>query len=129
MQPIKFKTIQGDFIAVNVSEDAKNIVVATNVINEGCLTLIHKNKHSVSTWDKLPIGNYKLICTTKTVTEEKAFLIVQDYHIHPAKIKTLFKNYNFNTELIKPFESAIESFQSLYELLGLTGNYAILKQI
>lgn len=106
----EFKTSKGDFLAVKVSDDAKDIIIPF----ENMVSYVTDNK---ITGTSFPKGDYQIIGLVSEITEEQAKDIVGD-SIDACNLLTGFINYNEKErKLQRPFlfENALESFNSLMQ--------------
>lgn len=81
---IEKNTGKAELCFVKVPEGSKSASVANNVINDGCSTLITRDKHESATWIKLPEGDWQIIGNPFEIDKDQCKAILKDkdgYHL------------------------------------------------
>jgi len=111
MKQKQINTGVAEILLVELPEGKVSPTVATNIINDGCYTLITENKHGVKTFHKLPEGNWSILSHADEVTEGVAKGIVR----MPNDNGDFFDYVYDPDDSYSQIESALESLDSLYE--------------
>lgn len=101
---------------VEVPEDADNFTIEDDKLYYSDKIF----KDAGGGWEILPEGNYRLIATTDTITEEQAANIVK------RKDNGMYIDYLHYGE---PYHNATISFKSLLQHHSITGRHAIIEQL
>lgn len=123
MQPIK--TTKGEILAVQVSEGAS--VISLNVP----MDILSYSINGIPNLIDLPSNNWQLIAPLSEVTEEQAKMMVEAKHNLKYADRNDLTGYRSYGKLHtdgKPYwlATALDSFKSLMQANGVTGNPIIL---